>query len=172
MNSYASHIINNWPLDDWSINVEVFQKIVELLPFGSTILELGSGASSNILKQFYKVISIEDNQEFLNKYDGIEYIYIESDKQGYNFTKLKEKIMNIDYQLLIVDGPNHGRENINNYLDIINTNSLIIWDDTQVYEEYAIEMANKLNKTYTTFNCKPNGAFWGPRGGKKFTLIK
>jgi hypothetical protein len=172
MNSYANHIINNWPLDDWSINVEVFSKIVEILPFGSTILEFGSGASSNILKKFYKVISVEDNKNFLNKYDGMEYIYIESDKQGYNFTKLKEKLINVNYQLLIVDGPNDGRENINNYLEIVKENSLIIWDDTQVYEKYAIEMANKLNKTYTTFNCKPNGEFWGPRGGKKFTLIK
>ena len=69
MNSYADptiswmlasqldQIIKNWPLDDWSINVEVFEKITQLLPFGSTILEFGSGASSNLLKQFYKVIS-------------------------------------------------------------------------------------------------------------------
>jgi hypothetical protein len=64
MNSYATHIINNWSLDDWSINVEVFSKIVEILPFGSTILEFGSGASSNILKKFYKVISVEDNKNF------------------------------------------------------------------------------------------------------------
>jgi len=172
MNEFANYIINNWPLDDWSINVEVFQKIVEILPFGSTILEFGSGASSNILKQFYKIISIEDNKDFLNKYEGIEYIYIDSDKQGYDFIKLKEKLTNVNYQLLIVDGPNDGRENINNYLDIIDTNCLIIWDDTQVYEKYAIEMANKLNKTYTTINCKPNGDFWGPLGGKKFTLIQ
>ena len=71
-----------------------------------------------------------------------------------------------------MDGPNHGRENINNYLHIIKNNCFIIWDDTQVYEKYAIEMANNLGKTFITYNCKPNGEFWGPRGGKKFTLIK
>jgi hypothetical protein len=172
MNNLANSIINNWPLDDWSINVEVFSKIVEILPFGSTILEFGSGASSNILKNFYKVISVEDNKEFLNKYTGFEYIYIESDKQGYDYIKLNEKLKNINYQLLIVDGPNNGRENIINHLEFIDPNSLIIWDDTQVYEKYAIEMAKKLNKKYTTFNCKPNGDFWGPRGGKKFTLLE
>ena len=52
------------------------------------------------------------------------------------------------------------------------TNILIIWDDTQVYEIHAIEMANKLNKKYTTINCKPTGGYWGPLGGKKFTLIE
>ena len=52
------------------------------------------------------------------------------------------------------------------------TNILIIWDDTQVYEIHAIEMANKLNKKYTTINCKHTGGYWGPLGGKKFTLIE
>jgi len=52
MNSYADQIIKNWPLDDWSINVEVFEKITQILPFGSTILEFGSGASSNLLHLF------------------------------------------------------------------------------------------------------------------------
>lgn len=170
--SQLDQIIKNWPLDDWSINVEVFEKITQLLPFGSTILEFGSGASSNLLKQFYKVISIEDDQNFINKYDGVEYIYIDSDKTGYNFPTLKEKLKNMKYELLIIDGPNYGRENINNHLDIIDQNCLIIWDDTQVYEKFANEMAEKLNRKCTTFNCKPNGDYWGPRGGKKFSLIQ
>ena len=55
-NLYLS-ISNNWPLDDWSITKECFDKIVEILPFGSTILEIGSGNSTKILSQFYKMIS-------------------------------------------------------------------------------------------------------------------
>lgn len=169
--SIASNIINNWPLDDWSINVEVFQKIIEILPFGSTILEFGSGKSSELLSKFYNVISIEDNKDFLDKYNTVQYIYNESTNEGYNFDLLESSIKNINYQLLIVDGPNNGRENINDYLHIFKDDCFIIWDDTQVYEKYAIEMAEKFGKKYNTYNCKPNGEFWGPRGGKKFTLI-
>ena len=29
-----------------------------------------------------------------------------------------------------------------------------------------------LVKKYTTINCKPTGGYWGPLGGKKFTLIE
>ena len=66
---------NNWPLDDWSITKECFDKIVEILPFGSTILEIGSGNSTKILSQFYKMISIESDVNWMNKYDS-EYIFV------------------------------------------------------------------------------------------------
>lgn len=49
-------ISSNWPLDDWSITKECFDKIVEILPFGKTILEIGSGNSTFILSHFYKMI--------------------------------------------------------------------------------------------------------------------
>ena len=40
-----------------------------MLPFGSTILEIGSGNSTKILSHFYKMISIESNIEWMNKYN-------------------------------------------------------------------------------------------------------
>lgn len=52
-------ISNDWPLDDWSITKEYFDKIVEILPFGKIILEIGSGNSTNILSKFYKIITIK-----------------------------------------------------------------------------------------------------------------
>ena len=73
-------ISNNWPLDDWSITKECFDKIVEILPFGSTILEIGSGRSTEILAKFYKMISIESNKEWMNKYDS-EYFYVPLQKK-------------------------------------------------------------------------------------------
>ena len=46
-----------WSLDDWAIPKECFDKIVEILPFNSTILELGSGCGTQILSKFYNIIS-------------------------------------------------------------------------------------------------------------------
>lgn len=42
-------ISNNWPLDDWSITKECFDNIIQILPFKKTILEIGSGHSTNLL---------------------------------------------------------------------------------------------------------------------------
>ncbi len=55
-------ISNNWPLDDWSITKECFDNIIEILPFGKTILEIGSGNSTKLLSIFYNMISIESKK--------------------------------------------------------------------------------------------------------------
>lgn len=167
------NIIDNWQLDDWSINKECFDKIGEILEFGKIILELGSGKSSELLSKFYNVISVEDNLEWINKYNTT-YIQIDTvDNGGYNFKKLEEKIKNIDYDLLIIDGPNDNREKILDNIDIFKNDIPIIWDDTQVYEKFAILMSEKINKSYTTYKCEPQAPwFWSEKcGGKSFTLI-
>ena len=69
----AMNISNNWPLDDWSITKECFDKIIEILPFGSTILEIGSGNSTRFLSKFYNMISIESNPEWMNKFNSKYY---------------------------------------------------------------------------------------------------
>ena len=73
------NISDNWPLDDWSITKECFDKIVEILPFDKTILEIGSGKSTMILSKFYKMISIESNPEWMNKYES-DYIFVPEKK--------------------------------------------------------------------------------------------
>ena len=170
-NDYLN-VVNNWPLDDWSINCECFVKIVELIKFNDTILELGSGKSSELLNKFYNVISVEDNKEWINKYNT-HYIHVNTVGKGeYDFKELSKKIKDIDYKLLIIDGPNDNRQEIVNYINIFKNNIPVIWDDTQVYEKYAIQMSKSLNKSYETFQCTPQGEFWRKySGGKRFTLI-
>ena len=114
------NITNNWELDDWSISKECFDKIVEILPFESTILEFGSGLSTNILSKFYKMISIETDPLWLNKYTST-YIHspiIENIPNKYynnicidslDFAFIKDKLQNVNYDLLLLDGPNNGR---------------------------------------------------------------
>ena len=162
----------NWPLDDWSINSECLDKIVEILEFGKTILELGSGSSTKILSKFYNMISVEDDIKYLNLHNS-QYIHINTiEKNGYDFNALNNKIKDMNYDLLIIDGPNDGRENIINYIDMFKKDIPIIWDDTQVYEKYAIQMSEKIGKEYKTYQCKPQGEFWkNYSNGKRFTLI-
>lgn len=177
-NDYLN-VVNNWPLDDWSINCECFEKIVELIKFNDTILELGSGKSSELLNKFYNVISVEDNKEWMNKYNT-QYIHVNTVGKGeYDFKELSKKIKDIDYKLLIIDGPNDNREEIVNHINILKNDVPVIWDDTQVYEKYAIQMSEQTNKSYTTYQCKPQAPwYWANHmingekcGGKRFTLI-
>ena len=174
------NIVNNWELDDWSINCECFEKIVEILEFGKTILEFGSGKSSELLSQFYNVISVEDDDKWLNKYKTT-YIHINTIGKGeYDFKNLYNKIKDIDYDLLIVDGPNNNREEVINHTNLLKSDIPIIWDDTQVYEKHAIKMSEILNKSYKTYQCKPQAPWYWANftmpdgtkcGGKRFTLI-
>ena len=86
--NFFSYINNNWPLDDWSINRECFEKIVETLEFDKTILELGSGASTKILSEFYNMVSVEDDVKYLNIHNS-NYIRINTiGKSGYDFNQL------------------------------------------------------------------------------------
>ena len=68
-------ISEDWPLDDWSITKECFDKIIEILPFGKVILEIGSGHSTRLLSQFYTMISLESSIDWMNKYKSF-YHYI------------------------------------------------------------------------------------------------
>jgi len=117
-------ISNNWPLDDWSITKECFDNIVDILPFGSSILEIGSGNSTLLLSKFYKMISVESNKQWLNKFDSkyyyIEEQEIESKEFGktlwLNPQKVLDMLKEINYDLLIVDAGGR-RVGIYDYID-------------------------------------------------------
>lgn len=173
-------ISNRWPLDDWSITKECFDKIIEILPFGSTILEIGSGRSTGLLSKFYQMISLESNVDWINKFKS-RYFHIPtkkmiSEKFGETIWLDKEKIQTVlkdlNYDLLIVDSGG-DRVGIYDNINLFNTNVPIIFDDTMNddYLKCANLVAQKLNKTVETFQCKRNKycvTWWD---GKKFTLL-
>ena len=154
-NLYLS-ISNSWPLDDWSITKECFDKIVEMLQFGSTILEIGSGNSTKILSHFYKMISIESNIEWMNKYNS-EYIYVPPKK--FNSEIFGEtNWIDVDILKSSLDGKKYD---------------LLIFDDTMAesYLKCANLVAKKLNKICTTYHCKVNKYAVTWFKGKMFSLI-
>jgi hypothetical protein len=173
-------ITNDWPLDDWSITKECFDKIVEILPFDSTILEIGSGQSTNILQNFYKMISIESSKEWLYKYNS-EYLYVplkEMNSETFGKTNwldvdiLKPLLHLKQYDMLIVDA---GGDRIGIYdnLDLFDISVPIIFDDTmcESYLNCANLVATKLNKLCTTYVCKVNKYVVHWFNGKHFSLI-
>jgi len=177
-NIYLS-ISNNWPLDDWSITKECFDKIVEILPFGKTILEIGSGNSTNILSNFYNIISVESNPEWLYKFNS-QYIYIPEkyvaceifgETRWLDNNMLNLALKNKNYDLMIIDA-GFDRVGIYKYLDIFR-NVPIIFDDTmnENYLKCANLTANKLNKSCYTYQCKPQNppGYW--TNGKKYSII-
>ena len=182
-NDYLN-ITNNWELDDWSITKECFDKIVEILPFDSTILEFGSGESTKLLSQFYKMISIETNYNWLNKYVS-KYIFSPTIKnvpnkyfnnkimESLDFTYIKKELEILNYDLLILDGPNEGRESFLNNYKLFKTDIPYIVDDTmdERYLYMSETIAKELEKKCITYQCKPNKKAVHWFNGKKFCLI-
>ena len=52
----------------WAIQEACFNLIREILPEGKTILEMGSGEGTHILSEYYNMISIEDQPEWVGRY--------------------------------------------------------------------------------------------------------
>lgn len=147
---------NKTNLDGWAIPVEAFEWIYKNIPHGSTILELGSGNGTKELVKYYKVYSIEQNKEWVNKVPESNYIY--APLKHYDFAtkgsccwfddkcidELPEK-----YDLLIIDGPiGINRVNFLHFTDKFKKDIPYLIDDTnrEKDKEMALEVAKKLNK--------------------------
>jgi hypothetical protein len=122
----------------WALPEKAFQWIEENIPFGSNIVELGSGHGSSRLSQNYQLWSIEHDEEWLNVSMGT-YIHAEIipfSKNGieghwYDAEKIK-KALPTSYALLIIDGPPStiGRNGVLAFQEIFNWDCYILVDDT------------------------------------------
>ena len=148
----------------WAIEESCFNLIKEILPEGKTILEMGSGYGTDILSKYYNMISVENQPEWVGKYnsnyievpiknyekdtinteglfkDEKESKYTPPDLPGehsltqigwYDYKILNEKIKDLKYDLILIDGPNGaiGRGGFLKHIDIFNTKVPIIFDD-------------------------------------------
>lgn len=134
-------IVNN--LENWMIPKEAIEWILENIPKGSNILELGSGYGTEILSKSYKMYSIEQNEDWLYKFDS-NYIYATIEDGFY----CKESLKSIPkiYDLLIIDGPTKssgGRLGILDNLEYFYLECPILIDDTNRQDE--LDIANFLS---------------------------
>ena len=116
--------------------------ILEYVATDKVILELGSGKGSTILaNNGYTIYSIEHSNDWINKYDNVNYIYapIKRHKEveglngveWYDASSLEGNIP--DHDVVIVDGPpgNYGRAGLYKYFNLFNPHAIFIFDDVQ-----------------------------------------
>ena len=93
---------------DWSIEEECFREIRRILPEGKTILEFGSGWTTDLFSESYKVYSVEHDERWIGKYNST-YIHapLVPDPHGivwYDVEVLKRELPG-EYDLILIDGP-------------------------------------------------------------------
>tara|TARA_Y100000592_G_C5405766_1_gene285533 strand:- start:40 stop:585 length:546 start_codon:yes stop_codon:yes gene_type:complete len=170
----------------WAIQESCYNLIKEILPEGKTILELGSGYGTDALSKHYNMISIENQPEWVGVYNS-HYIqvpirsyeintvgllseveqYTAPDLPGensplqkgwYDYKILSEKLEGLEYDLILVDGPNGviGRGGFLKHIDIFNTKVPLIFDDINREAEMKMmkEISKLLNKPYTKLDSK------------------
>jgi len=143
--------VNYESFGGWAISKELFEWILENLPKGSTILELGSGNGTKELVKYYNVYSIEHDEKWLGLVPESNYIYAPLIDGWYDVEILKNELP-IHYDLLLIDGPvGENRVNIINHYDMFKQNIPIIIDDTNRENDknMSIFLSEKLNKTTT-----------------------
>ena len=148
--------------DRWALNKKALAFIIKVLAKKyKTVLELGSGTSTTILTSFFDVTSIEENEEWVGKYES-NYIHAPIKDGWYDLDVLsKSGIKEKKYDILIIDGPANGERL--KFLDNLNLfnleKSVIIIDDIERNEEKILlekikEVKNKVSgkATVTTIN--------------------
>lgn len=165
-------------LGDWSIDPKLVEYIEDVLPKGSTILELGSGHGTQVLADLgYKMHSVEHELDFVGKYDST-YIYapLEDMKpvrhhpkatSWYNRDKLTEGLKGLKYDLLLIDGPPAHRAGFIKYFTLFDPESIMVFDDLQRDRERRIchSIAGRLDTCYVTYAAgtkKPFGVINDP----------
>ncbi len=130
-------------LSGWELPEKAFQWIEKNIPFGSNIVELGSGHGSVRLSENYNVWSVEHDETWLN-ISSNTYIHAEivpfsvNGIEGlwYNVEKIKHSLPE-KYDLLIIDGPPStiGRNGVLTFQEIFTWNCHILVDDTHRAQE-------------------------------------
>jgi hypothetical protein len=138
----------------------MFKHILDTLPDGKVVLELGSGWGSSQLAEHYTVYTIEHDSTFVGKYPDVNYIHSPLDPYTgwYELEPLAEQLPK-HYDMIIVDGPSGGmtlngeklqtsRNGFNKNIELFNTDVPIFWDDTHFIPAYNafMELAIKLKR--------------------------
>lgn len=143
-------------LGDFSISEGLFNFIQENIPRSSTLLEFGSGYGSSVLAQFYTVFSVEHDEEWVGKYPNVNYIYAPIKKHKevrrlvgdhwYDWSVLSAQIVDISYDLIIVDGPpiRYGRAGFFKYMIPQPRPVPIVFDD--LHRRRDLDVALKVSK--------------------------
>ena len=124
----------------WSVGAGILEAVRNLVTKDAVILEFGSGIGSKSLAEICNVFSVEHDENFLNLYDTVNYIYsplveMESspefmETKSYDFDIIRQKIPS-SIDMVIVDGPPEyaGRSGLLSNLSLFNDECIWIVDD-------------------------------------------
>jgi len=129
-----------------SMSAEAIQWIKSVLPAGSTILELGSGEGTIALSDTFKMYSVENQVEWMNKFPlCTTYINchtryydneftapdVEGSQTGWYNPDTLFNNMPLTYDAILIDGPGgkFGRGGFLKFIDKFNTNVPMFFDD-------------------------------------------
>ena len=150
------------------IGVELEGYLEKLLPAGSTLLELGSGAGTARLAKHFTMISIEHDARWLGKAPS-NYIYapiepfrkpcsvFKLDKGWYSRDVLREELPKHRYDAILIDGPPNvwGRGGFYKWKDLFDLSVQLIFDDA--HRERTIVLLQRvsanLRRPYTVHGC-------------------
>lgn len=123
--------------------------ILENFKPNQIMLEFGSGPGTLMFTEKFKVYSIEHDEKWVGHSPKSNYIYAPIKNGWYDVDVIKEKILNVNYDFVLVDGPTGiiGRKGLLKNLNIFNTSVPWIFDDVNRKDEYKImEEFSKLTK--------------------------
>lgn len=157
----------------WEMPVEIMELIELTVPYGSTILELGSGSGTKRLVENYTVHSIEHDSHFLNIYHQ-NYIHAPIVDKWYDANIIRKNIPK-NYDVVLIDGPPSNNESdrlgfIDN-MDLFDLSKMIILDDYNRQKEKNVKekIEEKLiligyNREGKTINTKSGRTvyYWPP----------
>jgi len=122
----------------WSIDKKLYDYIREILPEGSTILELGSGEVTDVLARDYTMYSVEHELEWVGKYNST-YLHVplcehkaiknHLHTRWYSADILRPLLKGIKYDLLLVDGPPQTRSGFFKYMGLFDSNAICHFRD-------------------------------------------
>jgi hypothetical protein len=137
----------------------VVDSFLEILPKGSTILEIGTGGGTELLVEHYSVVSVDDKTKYHTGSSELLHVPliapdVESKSFAWRFPDatmwydpelLKSKLEGRTYDALLIDGPPGGRTRAwmwYFYDKIFDTSVPVIVDD--VHRQYEWKVALKI----------------------------
>jgi len=162
----------------WEIDDNLIEWMIKNIKYGSSILELGSGVGTLKLKKHWEVTSIEHDPAYLNIIDH-KYIYAPlkkhkplcnypSDDLWYDRTVLRENLLDLQYDILLVDGPpSPNRVGLIKYWTLFNPNIMWVFDDLHRDQERKLVhgISRRLKREYIVYNAEEK------QGSRPFGVI-
>lgn len=154
-------------LGGWSISQNLFDHVTRTVPAGGTVLELGGGKSTSAFSSLYKVITIDNDPQYIPILPGNVIIHaplvpfkcdlFPSNTSWYDPDKIRGGLQGLDYDVIVVDGPvggTGGRGGFSQNLDLFKTNVPIFFDDVHREAEWRLikTVAKYLKVPYTVYD--------------------